>query len=472
MNKPFGDKYGVDFDAIHVSLELDTSIERRRLRLIAAMIIGDGALILLAFAVAGLIYEGIWWQARAMLGAELLVPLFFTISFYNESYSAKSLVDLRFAARKLALALLIAAALLNFIAFYLKANAEFSRVVFTLGLGFSLPLLIASRAMTTRFVARFWNGKIRNELILDDGGPAFTLPGANVLDAGLAQLVPNRDDPMMFNRLGLILQNQDKVIVSCPKQRRDDWAFLLKAAGVNGEIVSEPLHQLGALGVQRYDAQNASTLMVSTGPLGLRSRITKRGFDVFVASVSLLLLSPVLLLVAAAIKLGDGGPVLFKQQRMGRGNRFFTMLKFRSMSADKGDAQGTVSTGRGDARITRVGRFIRSTSMDELPQLWNVLLGEMSIVGPRPHALGSRAGVEEDAKLFWEVDNRYWRRHSLRPGLTGLAQVRGLRGSTELEQDLTDRLQADLEYIKDWSLGRVIGIIAGTFKVLRHDRAF
>ena len=472
MNKPLGEKYDLDARAIAVSLELDASIERRRLRIFAVMILGDGVLIFLAFAAAGLIYEGVWWQERAMLGAQLLTPLFFTISFYNEAYSSKTLVDLRFAVRKLAMALLIAAALLNFTAFYLKSNAEFSRVVFTLGLGFSLPLLIGFRAVIIHLVARVWHGKIRNELILDDGGPNFELPGVNVLDASLAQLVPDRDDPMMFNRLGLITQNQDKVIVTCPKQRCDDWAFLLKAAGVNGEIVSEPIHQLGALGVQRYEAQDASTLMVSTGPLGLRARITKRGFDIAVASASLLMLSLVLLLTAAAIKLGDGGPILFKQQRMGRGNRLFTMLKFRSMSADKGDADGAISTGRKDARVTRVGRLIRSTSLDELPQLWNVLRGEMSIVGPRPHALGSRAGAEGAAKLFWEVDRRYWGRHALRPGLTGLAQVRGLRGSTDLEQDLTDRLQADLEYIKDWSLGRDIGIMAGTFKVLKHDRAF
>ena len=160
--------------------------------------------------------------------------------------------------------------------------------------------------------------------------------------------------------------------------------------------------------------------------------------------------------------------MLFIQRRMGRGNQFFDMFKFRSMRIEKLDHDGQASTARDDERITRVGRFIRSTSIDELPQLINVLRGDMSIVGPRPHALGSRA----NNKLFWEVDGQYWQRHCLKPGLTGLAQVRGHRGATEREADLTDRLQADLEYIADWSIRRDLAIILRTIAVLRHQNAY
>jgi lipopolysaccharide/colanic/teichoic acid biosynthesis glycosyltransferase len=243
---------------------------------------------------------------------------------------------------------------------------------------------------------------------------------------------------------------------------------LLKSAGVNGEIISDYAHSLGALGVRRYEALGRTSVQVSSGPLGLRARIAKRLFDVATASIALILLSPLMLMVALAIKLSDGGPVLFVQPRIGRGNRLFNLLKFRSMRMETNDPAGASSASRDDQRVTRIGRFIRSTSMDELPQLINVLRGDMSIVGPRPHALGSTA----NEKLFWQVDSTYWRRHSLRPGLTGLAQVRGLRGSTEREQDLTDRLQSDLEYIKDWSLRRDIGIALRTLSVLRHDNAF
>ncbi len=144
------------------------------------------------------------------------------------------------------------------------------------------------------------------------------------------------------------------------------------------------------------------------------------------------------------------------------------MLKFRSMQVELNDADGARSTARDDDRATKIGAFIRRTSIDELPQLINVLRGEMSIVGPRPHALGSQAGD----KLFWEVDAQYWQRHCLKPGLTGLAQVRSHRGATEEEKDLTDRLQCDLEYISAWSLRRDIEIVLQTVSVLKHDNAY
>jgi len=138
------------------------------------------------------------------------------------------------------------------------------------------------------------------------------------------------------------------------------------------------------------------------------------------------------------------------------------------MKVDRADRDGNRSTGKNDDRVTRVGKFLRRTSIDELPQLFNVLKGEMSLVGPRPHAIGSLAGD----KLFWEVDQRYWQRHSLRPGLTGLAQIRGFRGATDLETDLTSRLQADLEYITGWTIWRDLRILLATTMVLWHDRAF
>jgi lipopolysaccharide/colanic/teichoic acid biosynthesis glycosyltransferase len=196
--------------------------------------------------------------------------------------------------------------------------------------------------------------------------------------------------------------------------------------------------------------------------------VLKRIFDLVVAGTALLLLAPALILVAVLIKLEDGGPVLFVQRRLGRGNQFFDMLKFRSMRPEKLDHAGDRSASRDDDRITRIGAFIRRTSIDELPQLINVLRGDMSIVGPRPHALGSRA----NNKFFWEVDRHYWQRHCLKPGLTGLAQVRGHRGATEAEKDLTDRLQSDLEYIDGWSLQRDVAIVLRTVRVLTHENAF
>lgn len=180
------------------------------------------------------------------------------------------------------------------------------------------------------------------------------------------------------------------------------------------------------------------------------------------------MLGPVMLAVAAAIKLDSPGPALFRQTRVGKGNRCFQIVKFRSMRVDRADAVGAVSAGRSDDRTTRVGAFIRRTSLDELPQLFNVLLGEMSLVGARPHALGSLAG----SQLFWEINQRYWQRHAMRPGITGLAQVRGFRGPTDEVRDLENRLRCDLEYLSNWSLMLDLQILLATFRVLVHEKAY
>jgi lipopolysaccharide/colanic/teichoic acid biosynthesis glycosyltransferase len=451
-----------------VKAKIAPSLERRRLRAYIMLLLIDAILLHLSFATAALLYEGVWWEPRTILAVQAMLPLFFTVALYNSTYGLKALSDWVFATRQLVIALALSAALLNFVAFYTKSNAQFSRVSVSLGLIFAAIALIAVRRLVPAVIAKYWGGRIRNELVIADGGPAFHLDTANTISALEHDLDPASHDPFMLDRLGTLLQNQDKVVVSCPPERREAWAFLLKSSGVMGEIVSEPVHALGALGVNRYEDQDRTTLVVATGPLGLRGRIIKRGFDVITAGIALIVMAPLMVAVAVLIKLEDGGPILFVQRRMGRGNQFFAMLKFRSMRVEELDHNGRASTMREDDRVTRIGRFIRRTSIDELPQLINVLRGEMAIVGPRPHALGSRA----NNKLFWEVDGQYWQRHCLKPGLTGLAQVRGHRGATEHEIDLTDRLQADLEYIAGWSIQRDLSIIVRTLSVLRHHNAF
>ena len=458
-------------DAIrHQSVErrVAPSLERRRLRAYVTMLLVDGAVFHFCFALAALIWEGVWAQNRAMITAQVMLPVFFTIAHYNGAYGLKALDSWTFAARQGLIALGISAALVNFVGFYTKSNGEFSRGVTTLGLLLVAVLLVAMRRVVAIIIAARWGGRVSNRLVIDDGGSSFAFEGADRISAADYNLDPSSHDPFMLDRLGKLLRNQDQVVVSCPQERRQDWAFLLKCAGVYGEIVSEPAHVLGAVGVHRYDVLDRTTLVVSTGPLGLRARILKRAFDVAVALGGLIALSPLLLVIAVLIKLEDRGPVLFIQRRLGRGNQFFDMFKFRSMREEKLDHDGNRSASRDDDRITRIGAFIRRTSIDELPQLLNVLKGDMSIVGPRPHALGSRA----NNKYFWDIDRQYWQRHCLKPGLTGLAQVRGHRGATEHEKDLTDRLQSDLEYIAGWSLRRDMGIVVRTAMVLTHKNAF
>ena len=183
-------------------------------------------------------------------------------------------------------------------------------------------------------------------------------------------------------------------------------------------------------------------------PLKNWQGVRKQVFDRLAAAVILVVVAPLLLLVAISIRLESPGAVLFRQYRVGYNNQLFSILKFRSMRADATDRLAAQQTTKGDTRVTRVGAIIRKLSIDELPQLINVLRGDMSLVGPRPHAPGTSA----EGKPVQALLPHYGRRHLVRPGITGLAQVRGFRGSMHTAKQVADRLQADLEYIRRQTL--------------------
>lgn len=195
----------------------------------------------------------------------------------------------------------------------------------------------------------------------------------------------------------------------------------------------------------------------------------KRCFDIAIALLGLALCGVPMLAIALAVRCDSPGPALFRQQRIGRDGKPFALLKFRTMHHHVPGAMDCRQATRGDPRITRFGAWLRRSSFDELPQLVNVLLGHMSIVGPRPHAPGTRAG----GRLFEDVTERYAARHCIRPGITGLAQVRGWRGETDTEEKLLRRIDCDLEYIATWSLGLDLLILWRTFgSVLRMRNAY
>jgi exopolysaccharide biosynthesis polyprenyl glycosylphosphotransferase len=179
-------------------------------------------------------------------------------------------------------------------------------------------------------------------------------------------------------------------------------------------------------------------------PLTPAARAYKRGLDIVLGGLMLAFAAP--LMAAIALMLAPSGPVLFRQRRTGADGSRFTVLKFRTMrhAPDQGPV---VQAGRADPRVTRLGGWLRRTSLDELPQLFNVLRGEMSLVGPRPHAPGTRVG----AMPFESMIDLYGVRHRLKPGMTGLAQIRGQRGGTEHREALAARVASDLEYIESWS---------------------
>ncbi|WNO55108.1 exopolysaccharide biosynthesis polyprenyl glycosylphosphotransferase [Stakelama saccharophila] len=392
--------------------------------------------------------------------------LYMAYALNGGAYDPQIVLDRQRTLARSSIALTQAVATILFVAFFLRHSESMSRLAFAVGAGSGWALLLWSRTMFAHFFAPGFRAKLQATIVILDDMVCQTQEGVQIIDARAAGLDPDSQDPFKLDRIGRFLDGADRVIIACPEERRRRWSNVLKGLNLVGEIMTPEISPLGPLGISRYGHQ--STMVVSTGPLSLRGRILKRALDLSVAAAVLLFIAPLLVLVAIAIKLDSRGPVLFVQQRVGRGNRLFNMYKFRSMRTEECDADGSRSTAHADRRITRIGGFIRATSIDELPQILNVLVGHMSLVGPRPHALGSRA---ED-KLFWEVDERYWHRHACKPGLTGLAQVRGFRGATLRRSDLTDRLQADLEYLSGWTIWRDISILFATIRVVIHPRAF
>jgi lipopolysaccharide/colanic/teichoic acid biosynthesis glycosyltransferase len=184
---------------------------------------------------------------------------------------------------------------------------------------------------------------------------------------------------------------------------------------------------------------------------------SKRAFDVCGSAAALIVLAPLLACIAIAVRIDSPGQSIFRQERGGFGGRTFRIWKFRTMSVTEN--RGVVQARHHDARITRLGSFLRRSSWDELPQLINVLMGDMSIIGPRPHAL------EHDI-YFNKVDPTYAHRFIARPGVTGLAQVNGCRGPTETEEKVKARTAYDVEYVRNWSWAREIEIVFATVALL------
>ncbi|MGH6612730.1 exopolysaccharide biosynthesis polyprenyl glycosylphosphotransferase [Sphingomonas sp.] len=438
-----------------------------RIWLCMGLVVADCVAIAAGFAVGagvaptGTVFPDFWTSLSAALLAYVIV------AFNNQAYNPRCLTGSIVTSRSAIAA--IAGTLLVFflVVFSLKATSQLSRLALSAGIVSGSVLLLAQRVLIARTTRSKFGDNLMAELMIVDGGmPPADCTGIDLIDAQRAAITANLDDPYMLHRLGTILRDYDRVIISCPPDRKADWAQMLKGANILGEIIVPEMEPLAPLAVQNY--RGSATLVVARGPLNLANRAKKRLLDIAITVPVLILLLPLMIALAIAIRLDSPGPVFFRQERMGRGNRIFRILKFRSMRVEQSDLAGNRSASRDDDRITRVGRFIRKTSIDELPQLINVLLGEMSLVGPRPHALGSMAGDE----LFWRVDPQYWHRHALKPGITGLAQIRGFRGATEHRDDILNRLEADLEYLHGWSLLRDIAILVITAQVVVHKNAY
>lgn len=255
-----------------------------------------------------------------------------------------------------------------------------------------------------------------------------------------------------------ILPDGRQLVADCRPLRADDIIILISQQEVPSvlalasalsdlpvDVHVVPVGSIDLMAVSRTTQfGNMVTMRIFQSPLTPFKRAIKRAFDVTAAIAGLILLSPVLVLVALAIKLDSRGPVLFRQTRHGYNNEPIRVLKFRSMTVME-DGDNFRPAIRHDPRVTRLGRFLRSTNIDELPQLFNVLVGDMSIVGPRPHATAQN-------EVFGELISSFFRRHNVKPGITGWAQVNGYRGNTDTLEKMQRRVEHDLYYIDNWSL--------------------
>ncbi len=439
--------------------------ERLRLCLYGLSLALDVAALVVGYAL-GSSLGGVDWTALPVPVLLIALSLFVMFSIGREAQSIETLSDTQTGIQR-AIGALSMALLAEIMLFFLtQVGKDVSRLGFLSFFIAASMFLVASR-LFQRVVNRSLLGEsATSSVLLLDGRKMTAEPHMTVIDLTARGLWPDLTQPAMISELSNMIVGFDRVVVACTEDHYLPWSVFLQGAGLAGEISVGADRFRGATGLSRCGGED--TLVISRGTLSIANRMKKRGFDLVVGGLMLLALAPLLGIVAVLIRLDSRGPIFFRQQRIGLGNRNFSIFKFRSMQWSQSDAAGHSSAARDDPRVTRVGAFIRRTSIDELPQLLNVMLGDMSLVGPRPHALGSLAGD----RLFWEIDSRYWIRHSLRPGITGLAQIRGFRGSTEDTADLENRLRSDLEYLANWSMVLDLQILMATVRVVVHDKAY
>lgn len=302
-----------------------------------------------------------------------------------------------------------------------------------------------------------------------DGGLAPRGPAATRLAGGVPLLGPVETLFAMIRR-----GEVDQVIVAMPwAAEARGLALLRRLADYAVEVRLAPdllayhgRRRRGAPRTALLPAGGFEPVLLVSPPISGWAAAFKAVEDYVLALAVLAVTAVPMALIALAIRLDSPGPVLFRQRRIGLNGRPFDVFKFRTMYHEAADPLAQCQVREGDPRVTPVGALLRRTSLDELPQIFNVLRGEMSVVGPRPHAPGTRAG----GKLFEEVTPLYAARHRVKPGLTGLAQVRGWRGPTETEEKLIRRVESDLEYIENWSPWLDAAIILRTLVAVARMR--
>lgn len=425
--------------------------------------------------------SGEWWWTDANIGLALLTAsLFVLFSAMRGQYQLANYVGVRRQVGAVLTLWFATFVTLMAIAFATKTTETFSRAAVVATFLAGLPLVLLARYLIGRLLTIGSKiGVIPARRVLLVGRErdvnAFALryqpwnAGLHVVGTGLLDSragLPEQDEvaTIVAQARGMAL---DDVLIIVP------WSeTALIDRLVDGFMRLPVTIRLGPERIfDRFDdiriAKTGGMALLRLGrpPLTAGEILAKRAMDLVLASFALFLFTPVLVLIALAIKLDSQGPVLFRQRRLGFNQKEFQILKFRTMTVmDDGDVVQQAS--RNDSRITRVGAVLRRWNLDELPQLLNVLAGQMSLVGPRPHAIAHDRQYDDRIAL-------YARRHNVKPGITGWAQVHGLRGETNTDAKMQARVEHDLYYIDNWSLVLDIEILLRTvFSRKAYDNAF
>jgi len=354
---------------------------------------------------------------------------------------------------------------------FLKSAHEYSRVWLALWLGFGAMGVLAGRATLVHLV-RSWarQGRLYRRAVIYGTGPVSEevitqLEKDAGIDLRITGIFDDRDEEARaprviagYPRLGglqdlLALGRDcriDLVIVALPVAAEARLAQIVKTLSVMPADIKLPARAKAIRFSPKTYTHVGSVAMIDLydKPIADWGTVSKWLFDKTIATLALVLLAPIMAAVAIAIRLNSRGPVLFKQKRYGFNNELIEVYKFRSMYTDRCDSTAAKLVTKDDPRVTKVGRIIRKTSLDELPQLFNVLKGELSLVGPRPHAVSAKA----DDRLYDEVVDGYFARHKVKPGITGWAQINGWRGETDTAEKIERRVEHDLYYIENWSV--------------------
>lgn len=447
------------------------------------IIAADFLLILLSYVIGASLYGAAVASPAdgASVGAGLFVgSVFVTVAYFRDVYATHRLLNLVWQLRKALFIWLTSLTILAVVAFLLKSTDNLSR-----GTVIVFAAIGGTGLMSLRFVwqAVFGTSFARSRLV-DRKVILLSLRPLDFTSSRFKDLRRNGFDVVRHFVLGINCEDDDweRQIRDVIRQSRSadvdeyllaiDWDELplLRKLGSYLRAVPQPIRLLPDDPIADLVARpflpvsGTVAIEIQRPPLSIFERLQKRCLDVGVALFALVLLTPLLLTVAVLIKLDSPGAIIFRQSRRGFNGKPFEIWKFRTMTVCE-DGETVKQATRRDARITRIGRFLRMTSIDELPQLWNVLRGDMSLVGPRPHA------VAHD-NYYDELISKYVYRHHMKPGLTGWAQVNGFRGETPTIDLMEKRVEYDVWYVGNWSIWLDLKIMARTASAVLFQEAY